>query len=106
MNPSLYSLYQRIFSFFLRTATVYVEPLLQPWNKPTYKTLTDPITAVDLLCHWPGMSEGDLALLVEQELKRTQEPVIFARPYPRRHTQAVEKDWPPWVPPHVLMDNP
>lgn len=115
MNPSLYLLYHRIFSFFLRTATVYVEPLLHPWNKPNHKKLIDPISAADLLHYWPGLCENDLALLIEQELKRVQEPTIFARPYLRLPNTRIactaggsfEEDvYPPKTPfPHVTYKN-
>lgn len=82
-SPSLYLFLHSFFSFFLRTATVYVEPLLLPWSKPAQKKLADPISAEDLLRHWPGLCEKDLALLIEHELNRAHGAAIFAKPYVR-----------------------
>ena len=93
MKQSFILLLHRFSSFFLRSAIVYVEPLLQPWQKPESKKLYDPIAATDLLKYWPGLSEHDLALLIEHALASHDADSAFARPYIRiSETRAVCTD--------------
>ena len=115
MNQSLFFLWHKILSFVLRTASVYVEPLLQPRHKPDSKRLADPISAVDLLHNWSGLHGKDLALLIEHELKRTDGAAAFARPYLRiPNTRAVcpagpkfkeDAYSPTTTVPHVIFKN-
>ena len=94
---------------------MYVEPLLQLWSKPDSKKLADPISAEDVIRHWPGLCEKDLALLIEKEIQRMHGPAIFARPYLRMpntravcsaETQFTEDVYPPQTPfPHVVFKN-
>lgn len=81
MKESLYLFLHRCISFFLRTAIVYVEPLLQPWHKREEKIFCDPIYATDILKYWRSLSEDDLSILIRQTL--TSDDKVFARPYIR-----------------------
>ncbi|MEG6502176.1 MULTISPECIES: hypothetical protein [unclassified Desulfovibrio] len=81
MKDLLYLFFHRCISFFLRTAVVYVEPLLQPWHKREEKIFCDPISATDILKYWRGLSEECLSILIRQTL--ISEDKVFARPYIR-----------------------
>lgn len=81
MRKLLYLFFHRCISFFLRTAIVYVEPLLQPWHKREERVFCDPIYATDILKYWSGLSEECLSILIRQNL--TSGDKVFARPYIR-----------------------